>query len=366
MVNIDNTRAVSHAVPSAAGSENLLRPLKNLLQTRFPIVRSSHLTEAIAAGLGYKSHAAFLANFPFPGLLRALLIHKSFEPEPFRHRLAGLGYPVQADLRFGVPEPAPVPPKHYLDWLSELRELDRNPERVWPRIYALRKNCAEMFASTFDLGRLEDRDDKAVKIRWGAGVDHGSCLPNWGAVLNATHQSWVEFPGTDHPSRFYQDLPLANGQIAQNQSAMVSMPYKDAPLKMDESAALAGRIGWTCSVHREWSWYAPGETTLLLFKRTTPPNQTLHAWQRSFKRWIVENRAKLSKSAGATRRKVIADIAACQHLPLDLVDFEDCRERYLKEFVSALYEEASPGMALVFRRLMEQWAQELEQPSRGI
>lgn len=154
MPNIQNTRAVSHAIPSAAGNENLLRPLKNLLQTRFPIVRSSHLTEAIAAGLGYKSHAAFLAKPQFPGTLGALLIHKSFEPEPFRQRLAGLGYPVQADLRLDLPEPTPVPPKQYLDWLSELRELDRNPDRVWPRIYALRKNCAEMFASTFELGRL--------------------------------------------------------------------------------------------------------------------------------------------------------------------------------------------------------------------
>jgi hypothetical protein len=63
---------------------------------------------------------------------------------------------------------------------------------------------------------------------------------------------------------------------------------------------------------------------------------------------------------------VIADIAACQHLPLDLVDFEDCRERYLKEFVFDLYEEERPGMALIFRRLMEQWGREFEQQSRNV
>ena len=366
MANIENSRAIAYTVPSAEGYENLLRPLKNLLQTRFPTVRSSHLTEAIAAGLGYKSHAAFLADPPFPAPMRAFLIHKSFEPEPFRQRLAGLGYPVQSDLRFGLPEPTPVPPRQYLDWLSELRELGRNPTGFGSRISALNKNCAEVFASTFGLGRLEDRDNMAVKIRWQAGVDHGSCIPNWGAVVNATHQSWVEFPGTDHERRFYQDLPLAKGQIAQYQSAMVSMPYKNETLRMDEIAALAGRIGWTCSIHHEWSWHAPEKTTLLLFKRSTPPGQTLYAWQSSFKRWIVENRARLSKSAGATRRKVIADIVECQHLPLDLVDFEDCRQRYLKEFVFALYEEESPGMGLIFRRLMEQWAQEFEQPNPGV
>ena len=365
MANIANTRAVSHAVPPAAANENLLRPLKNLLQARFPTVRSSHLTEAIAVGLGHKSHAGFLANPPFPAPWRALLIHKSFEPELFRQRLIGLGYPVQPDFQFAQPAPIPVPPKQYLDWLSELRELDRNPGRAGLRISALHKNCAEMVAGTFGLGRLEVRDNKAVKVRWKAGIDYGSCLPNWGAVVNANSRSWIEFPGTDHERRFYQDLPLTNGQIAQYQSAVLSMPYKDAQLKMDEIAAFAGRIGWTCSVHPEWSWHAPGETTLLLFKRSTPPSLTLHAWQRSFKRWIVENRASLSKSAGATRRKVIADIATCQHLPLNLVDFEDCRERYLKEFVSDLYGEERPGMAFIFRRLMEQWAQELEQQTRG-
>ncbi|WP_421953359.1 hypothetical protein [Polaromonas sp.] len=366
MANIEKPRAVSHAAPSVAGNENLLRPLKNLLQARFPTVRSSHLTEAIAAGLGHKSHAAFLADPPFAGPWRALLIHKSFEPEPFRQRLAGFGYPIQADFRFDRPAPTPMPPKQYLDWLSELRELNRYPGGAGSRISALHKNCAEMFAGTFELGRLEDRDDKAVKVRWKAGIDHGACLPNWGAVVNATSRSWIEFPGTDHERRFYQNLPLTSGKIAQYQSGAISMPYKDASIKMDEIAVMVGRIGWTCSHHPEWSWHAPGETTLLLFKRSTPHTLTLHAWQRSFKRWIVESRAKLLKRAGVTRRKVIEDIAACQHLPLDLVDFEDCHERYIKEFVSDLYDEERPGMALIFRRLMEQWAQELGQLSRGV
>jgi hypothetical protein len=262
MANFDNTRAVSHPIPSEAGSENLLRPLKNLLQARFPSVKSSHLTEAIAAGLGHKTLAAFVANPPFPSPLRSFLLHKSFEPEPFRQRLIGFGYPLQEDLQFGVEEFAPVPPKQYLDWLNELRQLERNPERVWPRIRVLRKSCADMFANTFSLGRLEDRDDKTVKVRWSAGVDHGACLPNWGAVLNAAHRIWVEFPGTDHPSRFYQDLPLSNGKIAQYLSAVVSMPYTGpggSARGMDESAALAGRIGWTCSVHRDWSWLHQGK-----------------------------------------------------------------------------------------------------------
>ncbi|WP_371435191.1 hypothetical protein [Polaromonas sp.] len=350
------TIANRHAAFSIAGNEHLLRPLKNLLPARFRTVKSSHLTEAIAAGIGYKSHAAFLADPPNPSPLRAFLIHKSFEPRPFQRRLSSFGYPVQADFRFGPPEPSPVPPQQYLEWLDELRRLNSSAARDEARIKRLKRNCVEVFANTFSLGHIEDRYNKAVKVTWNTGVDHGSCLPNWGAIVNAAHKSWIDFPGTDHEHRFCQNLPLLNGQIAQYRSAVVSMPYKDAKLDMDRITSMAGSIGWTCSVQEEWSWHAPGQTTLLLFKRTTPHDMTLQAWQKSFKRWMVENRARLMKSAGGTRRKVISDIVDCKHLPLDLVDFEDCRERYFKEYVFDLYEEERSGMALIFRRLMEQWA----------
>ena len=127
--------------PAAAANENLLRSLKNLLQARFQTVRSSHLTEAIAVGLGHKSHAGFLAQPPFPAPWRALLIHKSFEPELFMQRLIGLGYPVQPDFQFAQPALNLVP-TNYLDWLSELGELDRNPGRAGQRISTLQKNFA--------------------------------------------------------------------------------------------------------------------------------------------------------------------------------------------------------------------------------
>ena len=82
------------------------------------------------------------------------------------------------------------------------------------------------------------------------------------------------------------------------------------------------------------------------------------AWDKSFKRWMVENRSRLMKSASATRRKVIEDIVSCRHMPLDMSDYEDCRERYLKEFSMHMYDMGDNGMALVFKRLMEKWADE--------
>lgn len=73
---------------------------------------------------------------------------------------------------------------------------------------------------------------------------------------------------------------------------------------------------------------------------------------------MVENRNRPVKSASSTRRMVIEDILSCQHLPLDIADFGDCGERYLKEFAMHMYDSDADGMALVFKRLMEKWAQE--------
>lgn len=49
---------------------------------------------------------------------------------------------------------------------------------------------------------------------------------------------------------------------------------------------------------------------------------------------------------------------SCKHLPLDVSDFDDCRERYFKEFALSMYYAENPGTLLVFKRLMEKWAEE--------
>lgn len=358
MAQLAPTRPYSHTTTPVADFETSLRPLKNRLHARFPAVKSAHLTEALAAGLCFNSNAALRASaMPLPDLLAL----KTFEPERLHKRLVDFGYELQPDFQFGPPAASPAPPEHYLEWLQELQELEQFPDRVWPRINALRRACADEFAKTFALGRREDRDDKSVVRRWGVGIDHGACLPNWGANVNTAHGSLINFPGTDHRQRFCQALPLANGKVVEYESAMVSMPYaaKDGlPREHEAAARLAGRLGWTCSIHTEWSWYAVGNTALVLFKRTTPHALMQRAWENSFQRWMVENRARILKSASSTRRKVIEDITSCQHLPLDVADFEDCRERYLKEFALHMYDMKDRGMALVFKRLMEKWGQE--------
>lgn len=334
-----------------------LRALKNRLQARFPTVKSSHLSEAIAAGLGHNTHAALRAAQLGPDNWR--LNYSALDASFFQRRLLELGYPVQPDFRLGAPPVGPIPPAHYVEWLRQIRELEEGPARNGSLARSLQNRCAQEFARVFEIGHQQIEDDKDVSIRWRGSIDHGACLPNWGSVFGSHDGGYVRFPGSDHPRHFFESLPLAGGKRAEYQRAMVSMPYVDAtgiPMKLDAAANIAGRIGWTCSQHNEWSWYAPGKTALVLFKRSTPHDIELNAWERSFKRWLLENRTALNKSAGTRRRQTIADIIDCKHVPFDLRDFDDCRERYLKEFVPHLLRDRGKGRAGIFERLMETWS----------
>lgn len=335
-------------------AEHALRRLKTRLQARFPLVKSSHLSEAIASGFGYSTNAALRADLPVKAFL---LTHKRVDAKRLRERLVELKYPLREDLSTDAP-PDLQPPPHYVERLAELRRLQENPEHVYGRIERLRAQCAADFATAFGLGHPQVVDDNSVAQRWYVGVDHGSCLPGWGELANSRLGGGIDFPGSDHRVHFFQDLPVARkGKHCEYQTAMVSMPYAGPWLadRLKEAPLVAGRLGWTMSVHTAWSWYQAGQTELVLFRRTTPHEHVLREWDSSFQRWALENRSRLVKSGGEVRRMVLEDIISSQHLPFDVRDFEDCRERYLKEFAAHLYEDSSDEMGLEFRRLMQKW-----------
>lgn len=335
-------------------AEQALRRLKTRLQARFPFVKSSHLSEVLASGLGYNSNAALRADIPANAFLFA---HKRLDAQRLRERLVGLQYPLREDFATEAP-PDLQPPPHYLERLTELRRLQENPEYVYGRIERLRAQCAADFAKAFGLGHPQVIDDKSVAQSWYVGVDHGSCLPGWGELANSRRGAGVDFPGSDHREHFFQDLPVARkGKHCEYQTAFVSMPYSGPWLadRLKDAPLVAGRLGWTMSMHTAWSWYQAGQTELVLFRRATPHEQVLRDWENSFSRWALENRSRLVKSGGEVRRMVLEDIISCQHLPFDVRDFEDCRDRYLKEFAAHLYEDSSNDMCLEFQRLMQKW-----------
>lgn len=338
-----------------------LRALKNRLQARFPEVRSAHLSEAIAAALRFNTHAALLAD---PEQLKRAFNFRMFSTTRFMDRLLELNYPFQPDFTCGLASASPTPSARYLAWLAELRQLEKKPDAVWPRVYELRGWCAAEFSSVFDIGHIKSEDKEVVK-RWDIGIDHGFCLPRWGGLFDGRFSSLIDFPGSDHRRMFFESLPLLSTtkpKRAEYCSAMVSMPYADKSRLQEDlvtAGHLAGRIGWSCRSLNEWSWYQNGATALVLFKRSTPAAVTRRQWNSSFKRWVFENQSRLKQST-QTRKLVVEDIVDCKHMPLDLKYFSDCRDRYLKEFAPKLYSGDYRAEALVFERLMDKWAAETQ------
>lgn len=336
------------------------RSLKNALRDRFPNLGSSHISEALAAAFGFKTNIAFVAalqDYRNGGLL-------DVESDLFRMRLAEFGHEVPEDfsfanIEFGNVSRESLLPEKFRTNIARMLYLEGQGIFSGGEIYALRLDCARMFAERFGLGIPEPREsEKALFKRWSGGVD-GSSSPGWGRQINYQRPA-VAFPGSDHVVRFVQRLPLSNGRHVEYASAMVSMPYIDAERaeQLAKAKMFAEAIGWKCVELQEWSWYAARGTTLALFTRKTPHTEIERAWPTSFKRWLIENKRKLTKSSGGDRRRVILDAINCPHLPLDLRDYDDCRERYLKEFAEHLYLNEKDSRARAFRVLFAKWQAE--------
>jgi hypothetical protein len=74
-----------------------LASLKKSLRTEYPDVRSSHLTEALATALGYKSHAALLVDLAKTGISS---YYGLLDDESFDKRLQEFGYPADMEFSF--------------------------------------------------------------------------------------------------------------------------------------------------------------------------------------------------------------------------------------------------------------------------
>lgn len=344
-------------LPVSAGR---LRYLKNAFQDCFPTAKSSHLSEALAAGLGFRTNAALQSWMMDSGLEPDV---STLNEQSFVARMAEFGYPIEQTLAPG--ELRLIGAGVLMEFrtnVNRLLALEVNPNAHWDEISALRRSCSTLFAKAFCLGYAEPSgDDKNVVKRMGPGIDYKACSAGWGHAINVRHPN-INFPGADHQVRFYERLPLSNGKFVEYSTAVVSMPYtgagRTAP-ELSKARELAVRIGWTCTELKDWTWYAAEATTLVLFRRTTSHKEMEQAWATSFKRWLIENRSRLASGIRGDGRKVIADVIDCQHFPLDVVSYEDCRERYLKEFATRLYCDEGDPMAKAFNKLFEKWHAEL-------
>ena len=343
-------------------SSTSVRSLKNALQDRFPSVKSSHLSEAIAAAAGYRTHAALLTYLGDTTAVPLVVLQE----QPFIERLHKFGYPTIQPFSFSsVWLGGAGVPGEFKNLIARLLKLEERPEGLYPGIYALRRECAALFAKTFGIGYVEPKDqDKRLVRRFALGIDHKACKPGWGSTIN-TRNSNIDFPGSDHQVRFYERLPLSNGKYVEYSTALVSMPYMGS-FKIPElpkAQALAERVGWQYAELADWSWYAAHATTLILFRRTTTHEEMLRMWLTSFKRWLIENRSRLLKGVSSDRRHVIEAAIACEHLTLDVQSWGDLRERYFKEFAPSMYHFEEAPMARAFKKVFDKWQSETAIPA---
>lgn len=346
--------AASASAPLPPGFSDL-RALKNRLQSRFPDGKSSHLTEAIAAGLGFASHAALRARLcasPTTTLPPFNVVH-------FVQRLNALGY--EAGSRFVRPAALQLeqPNAAFADLQAAFRVLrvsrsknSTSSNLEWGRY--LHHRCAHAFGDAHDLGKPAERTAGKAKRRWYSGADHSACLPGWGAML---HGRLLRFgPGLSQ-LHFLRHLPLAGGGYVQYTSAVVDMPEaEESSEELLANAALrAGVLGWTSTRLPAWNWRGPSGSTLVLYRPSISHGDRLDQWEHSFQRWLLENQRHLLKGAAGTQRQVIKELIACPHLPLHTRDFEDFRNAYLREPKPLFLYPRPESFNDICQRLFEMW-----------
>ena len=141
-------------IPISAGR---LRYLKNALQDRFPTAKSSHLSEALAAGLGFRPNAALLNWMLDSGSEPDV---SALNEQSFIARMADFGYPIDQTL---APEELRLIGtgvlKEFRANVKRLLALEVSPNAHWDEIGTLRRSCSTLFAKAFGLGYAEPSGD---------------------------------------------------------------------------------------------------------------------------------------------------------------------------------------------------------------
>jgi len=341
--------------PSQPGFSAALRALKNRLQSRFPEGKSSHLTEAIAAGLGFSSQAALRARLTES----AATTLPPFNVVHFVKRLNALGYEARDSFVQSASQQLEQPNAGFADLQAALRVLRTARSRnstssnlEWGRY--LHRRCAHAFGDAHDLGQPADRTAGKATRRWHSGADHSACLPGWGAML---HGRFLRFgPGVSQ-LHFLRPLPLAGGGFVHYTSAVVDMPtaQDDSEALLAAAEMRAGVLGWTSTRLPQWNWRWPSGSTLVLYRPSISHSERLNQWEGAFQRWLLENQRLLLKGASTSLRQVIKELIACPHLPLQTRNFEDFRNAYLKEQKPLFLYPRPEGFNDICQQLFERW-----------
>lgn len=338
-----------------------LASIKNALRDLFPDIKSSHLSEAIAFGIGFNTHAAQRAAIAEISQTSSTGPLFTMDSTLFEDRLRKFGYDLERPFSFDqLPlfSQSSSVPLNYRTLVQKIAMLEGEMQPNFKLIGPLRSECKAMIAEQFGLGSVAVWDQIPNRVSlWTVGITHTQTRKKgWGDFVKSSN-SYLTFPGEDHSVSFVHRLPLSDGRFVDYVHAVVSMPYQSSNHleKIEHAKKFADNIGWTTEELPEWTWYQSRSTTLILHRRTTSKEVVEKLWNSSFKKWLIENKASVKKNMARFPRLIVDDIINCQHMPLDLVDFEDCYQRYLNEFVfqNSAYQDSE--ITKVFEKLFMKW-----------
>lgn len=341
-----------------------LRSFKNALKDRLPLVKSSHISEAVAYSLGFNTNIALVTQLSnSPSGWTAVLSETQFH-----QRLSQLDHSQAPRIAFdSLIANAGMPPG-FSTLLAQVATRQARSGMDNHGNYALQDKCKAAFAAFWGLGRPDPTEDNAaMALRLERGVDHSACRIGWGELVGSPALE-MRFPGTDHAVRFYQRLPLSEGRYVEYSTGLVSMPYLSAVAHIGQLPAaetMAEALGWEAIVLPEWTWYVPfskvpaaNATTLVLYRRKERHEETLRAWSASFKRWALENVARFDRAGDPYIDAALGEVIESPHFPLTVASFEDLRESYLSEYSHTGYQWKEGVLLSGMERLFAAWTTE--------
>lgn len=232
-----------------------------------------------------------------------------------------------------------------------------------------KEQLATLFATKFQLGIPEHKlPVDEIQIKDGMGVDLKHCDMESTLVFKSVKNTRVEMPFSDHCYRFFHLYKLPTGYYVAFCSAIVSMPYIEE-LKEENKEEIfdaAKQVGWYSTIHNDWSWHSPDKTGLVLYQPKTSISHKVELFEKSFRRWVIENQVVLQQEKFGDKewlKKVIEDIAYDNGFPLDVGSFEELSDKYLYVFwyISAVDDEelGVDWQVRAFRFLFEKWQEKL-------
>lgn len=226
-----------------------------------------------------------------------------------------------------------------------------------------KENLASLFANKFQLGIPEHKlplDD--IQIKDGMNVDLNHCDIRSDLVTKSVMSNQIQMPFDRHYYRFFHLYKLPTSYYVAFCSAKVSMPYIEV-LNDDNQEKIfetANAVGWQSTVHNDWSWYYPNKTGLILYQPKTPISEKINLFEKSFRRWVIENQVILQQEKFGNKvwmKKVIEDISYDNTFPFDVNSFEELCAKYLGVFwyITPEEDDGIDWQKRAYKLLFEKW-----------